>query len=86
MTESLHHPAYRNITEAVKAMRHAAGLSQRDLAAKLGRELSFVSRLEQGQRRLDLLEWVWVCEALGRDPIEEGKAVLAKLRSKNTRR
>lgn len=63
-------------------MRQEAGLSQRQFAAKLGRELSFVSRIEQGQRRLDLLEWVWVCEALGRNPVEEGKKVLEKLKNK----
>lgn len=80
MTRSLHSPAYRHVTEALKAMRHDAGLSQRELASILDRELSFVSRIEQGQRRLDLLEWTWFCEALGRDPAEEARKLVNKLK------
>jgi hypothetical protein len=31
----------------------------------LGREHSFVWRIETGERRLDVIEFYWVCEALG---------------------
>ena len=48
-------------------MRNAAGMTQRDLAAKLERENSFVWRIEHGERRLDLIEFFWVCEALNYD-------------------
>jgi len=60
-------------------MRLDAGLTQRQFAARLGREQSFVSRLEKGERRIDLLEWVWLCQALGRDPVEEGAGLLTEL-------
>lgn len=39
------------------AMRQKAGLTQRDLAKKLGREHSFVWRIEAGERRLDVIEF-----------------------------
>ena len=48
-------------------MRQKAGLTQRELAAKLGREHSFVWRIESGERRLDVVEFFWVCQALGQD-------------------
>ena len=48
-------------------MRRKAGMTQRDLAAKLGREHSFVWRIERGERRLDVVEFYWVCQALGQD-------------------
>ena len=48
-------------------MRKAAGMTQRDLAQKMKREQSFVWRIEKGERRLDVLEFFWVCEALGQD-------------------
>jgi transcriptional regulator with XRE-family HTH domain len=48
-------------------MRRRAGLTQRDLARKLGREHSFVWRIETGERRLDVIEFHWVCQALGQD-------------------
>lgn len=86
MTRSLHTTAYRKITEALKQMRREAGVSQRELAKRLGQQLNYVSRLEQGQRRLDLLEWTWLCEALDRDPVEEGQKVLEQLRSRKSKR
>ena len=41
--------------------RQEAGLTQRALAARLKRPLNVVSRIEQGQRRVDLLEWIALC-------------------------
>ena len=42
-------------------------MTQRDLAQKMKREHSFVWRIEKGERRLDVLEFFWVCRALGQD-------------------
>ena len=50
------------------AMRKAAGLAQRQLAKRLKREHSFVSRIELGERRLDVVEFYWVCHACDQDP------------------
>ncbi len=55
----------------VVELRKSAGISQRELAAALGREPNFVARIETGQRRLDLIEWVQVLRALGADPEKE---------------
>lgn len=57
-------PHYEAFRETLVALRTAAGLSQRDLAARLGRERSFVSRIEIGERWLDLVEFHWICRAL----------------------
>jgi len=40
-------------------------MSQLDLASKLGMPQSFVSKYETGERRLDFVETILVCEALG---------------------
>lgn len=47
--------------------REAAGLTQSDLAAKLGEYQSFVARLESGQRRVDVIEFLALAESLGFD-------------------
>lgn len=47
--------------------REAAGLTQSDLAAKLGEYQSFVARLESGQRRVDVVEFIELAELLGFD-------------------
>lgn len=50
------------------ARREAAGLTQTELAAKLGEYQSFVARLESGQRRVDVVEFLQL--AGGFDPHE----------------
>jgi len=46
-------------------MRKQAGLTQRELAGLLDREQSFIWRIEKGERRVDLLEFHWICNAMG---------------------
>jgi transcriptional regulator with XRE-family HTH domain len=43
-------------------------MTQADLAARLGEYQSFVARLESGQRRVDVVEFLALAEALGFDP------------------
>ena len=46
------------------AKRHAAGMSQTDLAKALGEYQSFVARMESGQRRVDVIEFEKLAEIL----------------------
>lgn len=46
-------------------LRREAGLSQIELAKRLGKPQSYVSKYELGERRLDLLELSQICEAVG---------------------
>ena len=70
MLKSVFSPQYAALRALLVDMRKAAGLTQRALALRLGREHSFVARIEQGERRLDVVEFLWVCEACGADPVE----------------
>ena len=47
--------------------RERAGLTQTELAEKLGEYQSFVARLESGQRRVDVIEFLEVAEIIGFD-------------------
>jgi transcriptional regulator with XRE-family HTH domain len=49
--------------------RKKAALSQAQLADKLSRPQSFVSKYERGERRLDVVEFEVVADALGIEPI-----------------
>lgn len=49
----------------LRRARLEAGLSQAELARRLRRPQSFVSKYESGERRLDVLELREVCLALG---------------------
>ena len=52
--------------------REAAGMTQTQLADRLGKYQSFLARLESGQRRVDMVEFLELAEVLGFDA---GKAL-----------
>ena len=43
-------------------------MTQADLAARLGEYQSFVARLESGQRRIDVVEFLELADAVRLDP------------------
>ena len=61
---------YQKLKKLLIEARKDAGLTQVDLAAKLDRPQSFVSKYERGERRLDLVEFLEVADALRIDPAE----------------
>ena len=63
MRKSVFTPLYDAFRAELVRMRKKAGLSQRALADRLGRERSFVARIELGERRLDVVEFYWFCKA-----------------------
>lgn len=54
-----------NLRNLLKQLRKDAGLRQVDLADRLGKPQSYISKYESGEKTLDLLEAKEVCEALG---------------------
>lgn len=64
------------LAAAVVDLRKQRNMTQRDLAAAVGREQNYIARIEQGQRRVDLVEWVVLCRACKVDPIEQMSALL----------
>ena len=56
---------HRTLISVIVARREAAGLTQRQLAAKLKRSDSFVWKLEAGERQLNVLEFIEIARALG---------------------
>jgi transcriptional regulator with XRE-family HTH domain len=57
--------AREHLQNLLRQVRVEAGLSQRDIAKRLGQPQSFVSKYESGERRLDPLELREVCQAAG---------------------
>lgn len=64
----LHSPAYRRLCGLLRRWRSEAGLTQRELAAKLRKPPSYVHKTEVGERRIDPLEFVAWSRACDRDP------------------
>lgn len=86
MLKSVHTDRHRLFCESLKRARKAAGLTQKEVAKRLGEHQSFVSRYETGERRLDVVEYLEIVEILGIDPgthiREIGKSIRRKEQSK----
>jgi transcriptional regulator with XRE-family HTH domain len=63
-------PRYRELVEALKARRLELKLTQQAVAKRLGVHFQFVSRVELGERRLDVVEFADYVRALGLKPSE----------------
>ena len=86
MEKSTFTPHYEALRETLVEMREEAGLSQRALAEKLGRERSFVGRIELGERRLDLVEFFWVCQACERNAADVASDIMRRFAKLERRR
>ncbi len=68
MPRSRRSPRYQTLQSLLTQRRVTAGLTQTELAARLGRPQSYVAKYEGGERRLDVVEFVEVTQAIGCDP------------------
>jgi transcriptional regulator with XRE-family HTH domain len=69
MRKTLHSPDYARFLALLTQARKDAGIVQQDLADRLGRPQSFVAKIEGGERRIDIIEFVTIAKAMGQDPV-----------------
>jgi len=81
MIKSINIEKYQKLLVWLKEERLSKGLSVRDLALIIDEPFQFVSKIETGQRKLNIYEYVQYCESLGLDP-SEGLAILSTGTSK----
>ncbi len=77
MTKSVHNKKYARFLDFLINARREAGLTQVEVAARLTRPQSYVSKYENGERRLDVVEFLEIAQALSFDPV----TLIRKLRS-----
>ena len=70
MARGIHDARYRRLIDALADARRDAGLTQLELAQRLGRRQQFVSKYESGERRLDVVEFADIARLLGLDPAD----------------
>jgi transcriptional regulator with XRE-family HTH domain len=68
VTRSVFTEKYDRFRSLMMGARKSANLTQAELAKRLSRPQSFVSKYERGERRLDVVEFLEVTKALGMDP------------------
>lgn len=77
MPKSVFSDRYRAFLAGLIEARRGAALTQVDLAARLGKPQSFVSKVETGERRLDFVEFVDWARAIGVDELALTATILS---------
>ena len=67
MPRSLSSRRHKRFCELLAAYRARANLKQAEVAARLSRHQPFISDIESGQRRIDLIELLELAEVVGFD-------------------
>lgn len=82
MEKTIHVEEYRALLKWLHDARKRRGMSLRELAERVGVHHSRIGRIETGERRLDLLEFVRFCQEIGCDPGKGLDLVANALRQK----
>lgn len=69
MPKSVFTGAHQHLVDALIEARQKSGLTQAQLAAKVGKDQTFISIIERSQRRVDVLEFYVLARAMGADPV-----------------
>lgn len=68
LRKTLRSRGHRLLIELLVSAREEAQLTQRDVAERLKRPHSFIGRIEAGERRVDVIEFIEITRILGADP------------------
>jgi transcriptional regulator with XRE-family HTH domain len=60
---------YKRFQELLVEARKKSGLSQQEVADRLGRPQTYVSKCELGMRRMDVVEFIEIAQVIGFDPL-----------------
>ncbi len=77
MEKTIYTNEYRNLLKWLKNQRENKGLTMRDLGNLLKVHHSWIGRIEQGERRLDIMEYARICDKIG-CPAGEGLRLVLK--------
>ena len=76
MKKSVQSRRYKRFTALLAKARQEAGMTQQQIADALDKPQSFVAKYENGERRLDLIEFLEIARVLNVDP----KSIIDALR------
>lgn len=81
MPKSMFTQDYERLIGLMAQIRKEKGVTQVDLAGAINKPQSFISKIENGERRLDLIEMIAIADALDVEP----SAVLRRLEKQISR-
>jgi len=69
MRNEIYSEEHIRLRSVLKRERKLAGLRQIEIAKKTNRSQAYISKFENGDLRLDVVDFVRICEAIGCDPV-----------------
>lgn len=66
--KTVHSAPYERLLALLVEARKDAQMTQQELAARMRRPQSYVSKYERGERRLDVVEFLRIARIIGADP------------------
>lgn len=82
MPKTIFSGAHTHLVDVLVSARKKAGLTQTELATRIGKGQRLISLIERGQRRVDVLEFVLLSKAMGIDPLKLYSDVIKRLPAK----
>lgn len=79
MTKTIFGGDHRHLVAVLTEARQVSGLTQAELAKRVGKDQTFISIIERGQRRVDVLEFVALARAMEADPGQLFERVTSRL-------
>ncbi|HCL5281422.1 TPA: helix-turn-helix transcriptional regulator [Salmonella enterica] len=75
---SVYSDDYQSVISALKQARVRQNITQTAIATALGRPQSFIAKVENGERRLDVVEFIRLAQLLGMDWQSELQSIAHK--------
>ncbi len=82
MEKSIYTDVYAMVLRLLKEARERAGITQVDLAKRLELTQSFVSKIERGDRRLDIVQLRTLCQVYGMTLVDFAKRLEDEMKEK----
>lgn len=60
--------SYEAVVASLRAARKRADMTQKEVASAIGKKQSFIAKIEAGERRCDVVEFIAIVRALGLNP------------------
>ncbi|HMU88428.1 MAG TPA: helix-turn-helix transcriptional regulator [Agitococcus sp.] len=70
MVKTIYQESYQAFIKQLVLARKASGLTQMQVAEKLSKPQSYIAKVEGADRKLDVMEFVELCEVIHQDPSE----------------
>lgn len=67
MSKTIYTKEHKNLIEKLKSARLSAKLDQKTAAKRLNKSQSYISKMESGQRRVDLVQLKQIAEIYGKN-------------------